>query len=291
MPVSFGDLVEEALHRLGEHQREAVAAQPGDGLGEDRHGVLVVDHRAVPRTGAHAQPHPGDRLLRGHHGVDADVLTEGQREAADLAERLGAAREQVGAVLGEPVRAVGAAGLLVGEEREHDVARGDGALGGELARERQDHRVHVLHVHRAPAPDVAVLDRAGQRVDRPLALVEGHDVEVPVHEQRGALGIGALQPREHVVPPGSPGLDHLGLEPHLAQLRVHVGGGLGLARGGRELSGVLAVDLDELAGQRHDLVLGTTHARHPATHRDRTARRRLGCVPAGPSGGMADALA
>ena len=56
--------------------------------------------------------------------VEPQVVRDRQREAADLADRLGAALEQLRVVVDQPVRAVAAAGLLVGEEGEHDVAAG-----------------------------------------------------------------------------------------------------------------------------------------------------------------------
>ena len=76
-------------------------------------------------------------------------------------------------------------GLLVGGEREHDVAGGLAALAQPLADDGQHHRVHVLHVDRAAAPDAAVGDLAGERVVPPVGGVGGHDVEVAVDEQGG----------------------------------------------------------------------------------------------------------
>ena len=77
----------------------------------------------MPGPAAGPQPHPGDALLGGLDQVDAPVLAQRQREAADLPDRLGAPLEQVGPVLDQPLRPVRAARLLVGDEREHDVAR------------------------------------------------------------------------------------------------------------------------------------------------------------------------
>ena len=56
-------------------------------------------------------------------------------------------------VVDQPVRAELAARLLVGEEAQHDVARRAPALAPPLAHDREDHRVHVLHVDRAASPD------------------------------------------------------------------------------------------------------------------------------------------
>ena len=59
--------------------------------------------------------------------------------------------------------------------------------------DREQHRVEVLHVDRAAAPDVAVLDLAGERVDLPVLGRRRHDVEVAVQQQRAA--------RRRAVPP------------------------------------------------------------------------------------------
>ena len=55
----LGDGAEELLHGVGEHERELVTAQAGDGLGDGGDGVVVVHHRAVAGAAAGRQPHPG----------------------------------------------------------------------------------------------------------------------------------------------------------------------------------------------------------------------------------------
>ena len=132
------------------------------------------------------QPHPGQALLGGLDEVEAQVVADGDAEAADLADRLGAALEQVGVLVDQPAGAELAAGLLVGDEGQHDVARRLDAGAGPVADQRQHHRVHVLHVDRAAAPDVAVALLAGERVHAPLGRIGGDDVEVAVHQQRAA---------------------------------------------------------------------------------------------------------
>ncbi len=80
---------------------------------------------------------------------------DGQGEATDLADRLGdPPLEEVGPVLDEPVGTPGAAGLFVGEEGEHDLARRDGAVAFELAGQRERHPGHVLHVDRHRVPQM-----------------------------------------------------------------------------------------------------------------------------------------
>ena len=96
------------------------------------------------------------------------IVAEGQAEAADLADRLGDAFEQVRVVVYQPAGAPGATGLLVGGEREHDVAGGGAVLAQALAHYREHHRVHVFHVDRAAAPDAVVGDVAGEGVVLPV---------------------------------------------------------------------------------------------------------------------------
>ena len=105
--------------------------------------------------------------------------------------------------------AVETAGFLVGGGREQDVARQAGdrircrvpAGGPRLRRqEPHDHELHrdeVLHVDRAPAPDLAVGEVRGERVVGPLLGRSGHDVEVGEEEQRLTAGPVAAEPGGH----------------------------------------------------------------------------------------------
>src|SRR5664279_1389614 len=116
----------------------------------------------------------------------AALVVERDGNSADLGDRLGGVGEQLGMVLDQPLRPRGAAGLLVRHERENQVPRRYVAGAFELPGhgDRQGH--HVLHVHRAAAPDVPVLYGAGERVDSPLRGVRRHHVDVPVDQQRAA---------------------------------------------------------------------------------------------------------
>lgn len=96
-------------------------------------------------------------------------------------------------VVDEPVAAVGAAGLLVGEEDERRVTGGLRAGAGEVTDVREDHRVHVLHVDRSPAPDAAVALLRGEGVDLPVGGVGRHHVEVAVDGESGPRGVLALE--------------------------------------------------------------------------------------------------
>ena len=163
----LGDRLQELPDGIGHHQRELVAAEFCGRLGDRGDGVMVVDHRAVAREAAGDQLHPHHRLLGGFDQVEpaftAVFAWHGQREPTDLADRLGDAFEQVGPIVDQPVAPVFPAGLLVGHEREHQVPRRHDPRAFEVPGDRDEHAAHVLHVDRAAAPDVAVLDRAGER--------------------------------------------------------------------------------------------------------------------------------
>jgi len=100
-------------------------------------------------------------------------------------------------------------GLLVGEERDHEVALGLMALAQDVLQRGDDHGIHVLHVHRASAPEHAVFDDAAERIDAPVVGVGGHDVGVAVHHQRRQARIGTL---------------HAGYDARAAGIGVDVGG-------------------------------------------------------------------
>ena len=132
---------------------------------------------------------PDQGLLAGLHEVGA-LVAEGDRVAADLADGLGGAGEDLRVLLDQVVRAEHSAGFLVGEERDDEVA-GRLLVGAEDVLERgEDHRIHVLHVDGAAAPEHAVLDDALERVDRPVVRLGGHHVEVAVDDQCASVGAG-----------------------------------------------------------------------------------------------------
>ena len=76
--------------------------------------------RAGPSATSRSQAMPFSAVWIGYRRRSSP---SGDAEAADLADRLGAVGEQVRVVLDQPVGALAAAGLLVGDERQHDVAR------------------------------------------------------------------------------------------------------------------------------------------------------------------------
>ncbi len=99
-------------------------------------------------------------------------------------------------LLDEHLGAVMTAGLLVGGEAEHDRAIGHRVRAGPGADDGQQHGVEVLHVDRAAAPQVAVADLAGERVDLPVLGRGRHDIEVAVQQQR-VLAAGLSAPLRH----------------------------------------------------------------------------------------------
>ena len=137
---SVGDLqardlaqpVEELPHRVVDAQREPVRPQPRDGRRDLGDGVVVVQERPVPRHPARPQPHPAQALLRRLDQVEP-LLVDREREPADLPDRLGAPREEVRPVLHQPLRAERPTRLLVGDEREDEVARRHHAVAPERA--------------------------------------------------------------------------------------------------------------------------------------------------------------
>ena len=124
-------------------------------------------------------------------------------------------------------RAVGAAGLLVGEEGEDDVTLRFAAGSGEITQDRKDHGIHILHVHRAAAPDHAVADLSAERVDLPVVGLGGYDVEVAVQQDRVTLR--GAPPRDHVRASGL-GLPELRGDADLLEQRGGVHRGLALPR-------------------------------------------------------------
>src|SRR5206468_6473157 len=125
------------------------------------------------------------------------TIGDGDAEAADLADRLSAALEQIRVVVDEPVGAVEAAGLLVGDEGEYDVTARLLALADPVGDDGQRHRVHVLHVDSAAAPEAVVADLTGERIHLPVRGVGRYDVQVPVDQQRRSGGVDARPARDN----------------------------------------------------------------------------------------------
>jgi hypothetical protein len=246
-----------------------MAPDPGHRLGQLGDRVVRLQHGSVSRCPARGQPYPGDALLGGLDQVEPAPADRGA-EPADLADRLRHALEQLGVVVHQPARAPLPARLLVGEEREHHVARRASALPQPLPDHREHHRVHVLHVHGAAAPDASVSDLAGERVHTPVRRIRGDHVEMTVDQQAGPTRVLALDP-DHDTGALRMGLEHGGHQAHLAEQLRYTLGRRALPRAG-VITGVRRVDPDQFAGESGDLILrgraagvaGRCVFRHPA---------------------------
>jgi hypothetical protein len=208
---------------------------------------------------ARVQAQPVDPLLGRLDQVEAQVVADRVRVATDLADRLRTPVEQVAVLLDEEPGAVRAPGLLVGGERQHDVARGHHPVAAPPAHDRQHHRVEVLHVDGAPAPQVAVAQLAGERVHRPLRRVGRHHVEVPVHQQRLAGRVGSGDPGDHIRAARGR-LQDRRLDAHLGQSGRDVLGGHPLPGAGGRVTGVGGVDAQQVAAQLDDFPLAAREA-------------------------------
>ena len=80
---------------VGELQRPLGAAERGDGLGEPGDGVVVQSREPCAARAARDEPDPDQRLLARLQQVGA-LVADGDRVAADLADRLGGAVEDSG---------------------------------------------------------------------------------------------------------------------------------------------------------------------------------------------------
>ena len=147
-------------------------------------------------------------------------------------------------------------GLLVGQEAEDQVSRRATPRAGQVTDDGQHHRVHVLHVDRAAAPEAAVAFLAREGVDLPVGGVGRHHVEVPMDHQGSAFGRSgrvALD-ADHDARPAGFALEQLGFQADLGQQPHHVFGRLALPRP-RAVTEVAGVDLEQVAAELDDLVL------------------------------------
>ena len=96
----------------------------------------------------------------------------------------------------------------------------------------------------------------------PIRRLGGHDIEVAVQQQGAALGVRALEPREHVAPPWCAGFDVMDRVTDLLQLIGYPAGTDGLALGGFGVTGVGGVEADEGADEVDHLGFGAGGRRH-----------------------------
>ena len=172
------ELGQQRARRLGDVVGRLALAhrlQEGDHL--QQRVVAHLRRRGVARDALGAHREAKDALLGHAHAVDA-LVAEGEDGARALVEQHVAAHG-VGVVLGQPDRALAAAGLLVDHADHEQVAarRAPARL-----RERQGGR-HLgrrlgLHVLGAATPEHPVDDVARPRVALPLGGVGEHRVDV-----------------------------------------------------------------------------------------------------------------
>jgi hypothetical protein len=172
-PRRLGDVVGRLAlaHRLqeGDHLQQRVLAR--------------LRGRGVPRHAVGRDREAKDALLGHAHAVDA-LVAESEDGAGALVEQQVAAHG-VGMVLGEPHRALAAAGLLVDDAHDQKVAvRRAPARPRERHRGRDLGRRLGLHVLRPAAPQDPVDHVARPRVALPLRGVGEHGVDVREQAQR-----------------------------------------------------------------------------------------------------------
>jgi hypothetical protein len=217
-------------------------------FGQLRDGVARVDQRAVTARPGGSQPQPRYSLLGDLHDVRPAAIADLVAEAASLADRLLAAIEQIGMGVDQPSRALPAAHLLVGQQRDHDVTGRPPPAGQPGAQGGDDHRDHVLHVDGTAAPHLPAEYLPRIWVHRPGRRVRRDHVQVHLHQQRGAGRVGAADARDDAAAPRQV-LEQLRLEAHAGQLgRDELGGGALPVAGGR------GIHSDQVGAQLHDAV-------------------------------------
>ena len=260
-----GEAVEQTTDRGDELPRPLVRVDPRDRLGEVDDRVVARRDRAVTGRPPGPQVEPGDPLLRrleqvGPAGLPLRVL-DGDAVPTDLADRLGDALEDLGVLPDEELAAEHSPGLLVGEEDEEQVPRRDRAGPREVAHAREHHRDHVLHVDRAAAPETAIGLHPGEGGMRPVLGMGGNDVEVTVDAQRAPLAVCSGDADGDGRAPLLR-LEDLRVETDLAQLADDVVRRLALPRTVLAGAVVARVDLQQLAADPHDLLLGRGDVSH-----------------------------
>ena len=179
-----------------------------------------------------------------------------------------------------------AARLLVGgageddvsPEARHGLARGIAAGGagllGQPEHDLQLHGHHGLHVHGAPAVDVAVGDLGPEGVARPALGWRGHDVEVAEQEQWSTARPVGAKARDDVAATRE-GLQHAWLEAGRGQDVGQVARGEDLVAG--RVDGGQADERPEVSDELVEGALGVPHSACLTRWRPsspRVARRR-----------------
>src|SRR5215213_7259687 len=185
--------------RLGRGvQGQPAPPDPGQELRQPDHGVVVAGDAAVPGGPGGQRPQPGDALL-GHLDRVEGPPAQVEGGPADLPEGV-AGPNLVRVVVDQPGAARGAAGLLVGDHGQLELAPQGHAQAGQQPEGGHAHGHHLLHVDRSPAPEHAVVDLPGERRVPPAPGLGRDHVDVAVEQQRGLGPVAPGEPGDQVGP-------------------------------------------------------------------------------------------
>ena len=260
-PVSRRDLLEQLRHRGRDPHRPLVPPDRGDRFRDRCDRVVGVAHRPVTGRPVGPQPQPGQPLLRGLDEVDPLPL-DGGGEAADLPDPLGAALEPLRVLVGQRMRTLDAARLLVGREREGDRAASAARqhAPGPGRRTGSSRRSPSCRPHRGPRCSRPAPRRRTGRSSSP-ALAAGTTSRWPCSSSR-SVAFGSPQCATTEVRPLRR-LEQLRADPDLVEQTGDVLGSRPLTRTGA-VAVVRGVDPDQVAADLHDLGLGLVRLRHSA---------------------------
>ena len=249
------------LDRFPIHRRDEPIIAIGGGVLTDVVGFVAssyrrgVPHIKVPTT------------LMGY--VDASVGIKTGINFNGHKNRVGSFEPPARVLLDQDPGPVMPACLLVRGEAQHHLAVRRLLCGGPGTYDAEQHGVEVLHVHRTTSPDLTVADLAAEGIDLPVRGLRGHDIEVPVDQQRSS-SVTSAPPRDHVRTTRST-LDDRAVDADLVEEGRDVLGRLPLPRSiiGSIVGGVEA---DQLLTQSHHLGSGVVrrvlrcllHGAHPA---------------------------
>ena len=186
-------------HLGNQHLRRRVAAERlDDRCRLDERVVGDRRHRRVAAAAAHVDPERRAHLLADGAEV-VDVVTEDAPLAAAFVDGVIGAHE-LGVLLHEPREAVVVVDLLVGRQREDEIAGRTEALAPERCECDRAGRDLILHVESAAAPDLAVDEVARPGISGPLLGIGPHRIGVGEERQRRA--VAAREPGNEVEPVG-----------------------------------------------------------------------------------------
>jgi hypothetical protein len=226
----LGPVLGQALHDLG---------------GGDERVVGLERPGAVAGGAVHDQAAPVAALLAHRHLERVTGLGR-DRHATALGDDV-VALHGVGVMLDEMAGAEEASRLLVGHGQVDQGAARAPAAGGEPPRGHRHRRGEVQHVDGAAAPHDAVDQLGGEGIALPPGRVHGHHVGVAHEQQRGRLGIAALDAGDEAHAAGLGGVALAGEAGAREEVLQRVHAAVFVARGG--LAGVDAAVADQRAEQ------------------------------------------